>query len=131
MGQRFEIVVYSHSRLAIFTQCHLIYRFRYLDDVPTQRESIGAFIGKRVHNAVEKLYRDLWFGRLNQVAELKDFYASSWEEEWHQNVRVARTSETVADYFAYGLECIDNFYRETYPFKQGRALPGKSLPPIN
>lgn len=122
MGQRFEIVVYSHSRLATFTQCPLKYRFRYLDDIPTQREGIEAFVGKRVHNVLEKLYRDLWVGRLNRRDELKDFYATRWDEEWHQHVHVARTGETVDDYFAYGLDCIDNFYRKNYPFKQSRTV---------
>ena len=121
MGQRFEIVVYSHSRLATFTQCPLKYRFRYIDEIPTQREGIEAFLGKRVHEALEKLYRDLRDGRLNQSDELKDFYASRWGEERHQGVYVARSGETVDDYFTYGLECIDNFYRENYPFNQNRT----------
>jgi putative RecB family exonuclease len=96
----------------------LKFRFRYLDDIQTQRESIEAFVGKRVHNVLEKLYRDLWAGRLSRFDELKDFYAFRWDEEWHQQIHVARTDETVDDYFAYGLDCIDNFYRRNYPFKQ-------------
>ncbi|HXC47496.1 MAG TPA: PD-(D/E)XK nuclease family protein [Candidatus Sulfotelmatobacter sp.] len=122
VGQHLEIVTYSHSRLATFTQCALKYRFRYVDDIPTQRESIEAFAGKRVHNVIEKLYRDLWDGRLNRNDELRDFYAFRWEEEWHQHVHVARAGETVDDHFSYGLDCIDNFYRENHPFNQSRTV---------
>jgi putative RecB family exonuclease len=116
------MAVYSYSRLKTFTQCPLKYRFKYLDEIETQRENIEAFVGKRVHDAVEKLFRDLWDGRLNHSGDLKDFYASRWSEEWHEDVHVVRQGETADDYFAHGLECIDNFYRENYPFKQSRTV---------
>ena len=129
MRQRSEIVVYSYSRLTTFTQCPLKYRFKYLDEIPTQREGIEAFVGNRVHDALEKLYVDLRAGKLNRFDELKDFYASEWDEGWHQHVYdarnreyVARTGETADQFFAYGLECIDNFYRENNPFKQSRTV---------
>ncbi len=122
MRPRSEIVVYSHSRLESFTKCRLKYKFKYLDHIPPQREGIELFLGNRVHNVLEKLYRDLWTGRVNRLDELKEFYAFRWNEEWHQQIHVARTGETVDDYFAYGLDCIDNFYRENYPFKQSRTV---------
>jgi hypothetical protein len=100
----------------------LKYKFKYLDHIPPQREGIELFLGNRVHNVLEKVYRNLWTGRVNRLDELKEFYAFRWNEEWHQQIHVARTGETVDDYFAYGLDCIDNFYRENYPFKQSRTV---------
>ncbi len=122
MRQRSEIVVYSHTRLESFRKCPLQYRFKYLDKIPAQREGIEAFVGNRVHNVLEKLYGDLWDGILNRLDELKDFYSSRWDEEWHERVHVARAGETVDDYFDYGLQCIDNFYRENYPFNQRQTV---------
>lgn len=113
---------YSHSRLKTFTQCALKYKFKYIDEIETQRENIEGFVGNRVHDALEKLFRDLWDGRLNSSGELKDFYAARWTETWHESVHIARPREMADDFLSYGLECIDNFYDRNYPFTQGRTV---------
>ena len=51
--------VYSHSRLSAFEKCKLQYRYRYIDRIKRDTQSIEAFMGNRVHDALEKLYRDL------------------------------------------------------------------------
>ena len=47
--------MYSHSRLETFEQCPQKYKFRYIDNIRTETEGIEAFVGKRVHEALEKL----------------------------------------------------------------------------
>jgi putative RecB family exonuclease len=121
--QRSAMKFYSHTRLKTFMQCPLKYKFAYVDEEPPRSEGVEGFVGNRVHEALEKLYRDLWDRRwLNRPDELKDFYALRWNEKWHHDVRVVRRGETPDDYFSYGMECIDNFYRENFPFEESRTV---------
>jgi hypothetical protein len=46
---------YSHSRISNFENCKRQFRFRYIDEVKSDRESIEAYLGKRVHEILERL----------------------------------------------------------------------------
>ena len=74
---------YSHSRLGTFQQCRYKYKLQYIDkvkvDVPT---TIEAFTGALVHKALEKLYKDLQFQKLNTKEELLTFFENEWEKTW-------------------------------------------------
>ena len=50
--------VYSHSRISTFETCPLKFKLRYLDKIEPLRGNIEAFMGSRVHDTLEKLYRD-------------------------------------------------------------------------
>ena len=66
--------LYSHSRLSTFEQCPLKFKFAYIDKIETEiEETIEAFLGSRVHEALEKLYKDLKFQKLNTLKELLGF----------------------------------------------------------
>ena len=62
--------MFSNSRIETFEQCPRKYKFRYVDSIKTDTEGIEAFVGKRVHETLEKLYRDLKLTKLNTVDEL-------------------------------------------------------------
>ena len=49
--------IYSHSRLASFENCPKQFEFRYIQKRPRETESIEAFVGKRVHEVLERLYK--------------------------------------------------------------------------
>jgi putative RecB family exonuclease len=54
------MTIYSHSRLRCFEQCPARFKFQYIDKVETEEEqSVEAFLGSRVHETLEKLYRDM------------------------------------------------------------------------
>ena len=95
---------------------------KYLDRVETGIESIEAFLGKRVHEALELLYRDLWDERLHELDDLLDFYEERWEGGWHSGVLIARPVKRASEYFDDGVDCIRNYYRENYPFDQNRTI---------
>ena len=67
--------VYSHSRLSAFEKCPLQYRYRYLDRIKRDTQSIEAFLGNRVHDALEKLYRYLLASKLPSLDEILSHYA--------------------------------------------------------
>ncbi|MAG20116.1 hypothetical protein CL618_01655 [archaeon] len=61
---------YSHSRLGTFQQCKYKYKLNYIDRIKTDLESIEAFMGKLVHETLEKLYKDLKFQKLNKQIKM-------------------------------------------------------------
>ena len=48
--------IYSHSRLSSFENCPKKFEFRYILNVEAETEGIEAFVGKRVHEILERLY---------------------------------------------------------------------------
>lgn len=68
------MTVYSHSRLSTFEQCPQKFKLKYIDKVETEaEESVEAFLGVRVHETLEKLYRDLQYQKENTLDDLLDF----------------------------------------------------------
>ena len=47
---------FSHSSLNCFETCPKQYHFRYVEKIPVDLEGIEAFMGKRVHEDLERLY---------------------------------------------------------------------------
>lgn len=115
-------LVYSHSRIETFQQCPRKYKYRYIDNIRTETEGIEAFVGKRVHETLEKLYKDLKIGKLNSRDDLLRFYESEWEKNWHGKVNVVREGISPGNYFELGKRCIADYYNRFAPFNQTRTL---------
>jgi putative RecB family exonuclease len=114
--------MYSNSRIESFEKCPRKYKFRYIDNIRTETEGIEAFVGKRVHEALEKLYRDLKATKLNSLEELLAFYENAWEKNWHGKVTIVREGLNPAHYFAKGQQCLRDYYKRYHPFNQGKTL---------
>jgi putative RecB family exonuclease len=113
---------YSHSQLSTYETCPHQYKLAYIDKIKTETEGIEAFMGSRVHDALEKLYRDLKVTRLNTLEELLDFYHESWEKNWNEMVQIIRKDYSAEDYRRLGERCIRDYYKHYFPFDQGRTL---------
>jgi RecB family exonuclease len=113
---------YSYSRLNTFKDCPLKFKLQYLDRARTGVENIDSFLGNRVHETLDQLYRDLRDGRMNHLDDLLDFYRFKWEEKWHSGVRIVRRNVGADEYFSYGVESISGYYRRNYPFDQSRTI---------
>ncbi|MBI1871429.1 MAG: PD-(D/E)XK nuclease family protein [Chlamydiae bacterium] len=113
---------YSHSRLSAFETCPLQYKYRYIDHIKRDRETIEAFLGKRVHETLEKLYRDLKVTKMNSLGDLLTFYTGAWRKNWTENVEMIRKNYTEENYRKLGEKCIRDYYRKFYPFDQTRTL---------
>src|SRR5947207_15634844 len=101
--------MYSNSRIETFEQCPRKYKLRYIENIRTDREGIEAFVGKRVHEALEKLYRDLKITKLDTLEEVLAFYESAWEKNWHGKVAIVREGFTPAHYFGKGQQCLRDY----------------------
>jgi len=113
---------YSHSQLATYETCPQQYKLAYIQKIEVETESIEAFMGSRVHDGLEKLYRDLKVTKLNTLEDILSFYHQSWEKNWNDMVQVIRKDYSAEDYRRLGEKCISDYYKRYYPFDQGRTL---------
>jgi len=110
-------LLYSHSRLASFDNCPRAFRYRYVDQITVEVESIEAFMGKLVHAVVEKLNLVTATGQVPSLASVLRRYEIMWDEGYDPGrVRVVRQGTEPDLYRAIGARCTENFYRRHYPF---------------
>jgi putative RecB family exonuclease len=115
--------VYSHSRLGCFEKCPRQFHYRYVERRPAPFESIEAFLGKRVHEVLERLYRFVGDGRLPALAAVLRRFRQDWDERFDADrVRIARAEEDAAGHRATGERCLERFYRRHYPFDADETL---------
>lgn len=113
---------YSHSQLSTYETCPYQYKLSYIQKIKIDTEGIEAFMGSRVHDVLEKLYRDLKMTKLDTLEELIDFYHQCWEKNWSETVQIIRKEYQAEDYRSLGEKCITDYYKHYYPFDQGRTL---------
>ena len=111
------MAVFSHSRLASYETCPLQYRLRYVDKVDVERrETVEAFVGRRVHESLQYLHDRLMEGVLLSQEEVLAHLQNSWEREWHGGVLIVRAEMTQRDYWNFGIRCVKNYYQANRPF---------------
>ncbi|MFH1073050.1 MAG: PD-(D/E)XK nuclease family protein [Nanoarchaeota archaeon] len=114
---------YSHSRLSTFEQCKLKFRFSYIDKVETEiEETVEAFMGKRVHETLEKLYADLKFQKKNSLQDLLAFYNDEWVKNWNPNILIVRKEYDQENYRKMGEKSITDYYSRYQPFTQETTI---------
>lgn len=114
--------VYSHSRLEAYQNCPLRFKYLYVEKKERLVEGIEAFLGSRVHETLEKLYRDLKFTKEDSLIELLEYYNSIWEKNWLDSIMVVKKEYRPEHYRDLGVKCITDYYRRYHPFDQGRIL---------
>ena len=110
------MAMWSHSRIETFKTCPKKYELAYVRKVPRTARGIEAYMGSRVHEALESLYEDVCMGRVPEVGEVLDRYREAWDREWDPCVRVVREGYTPADYRAAGERAIRGYYERHHPF---------------
>ena len=79
---------YSFSALQSFKKCPAQYHYRYIDKIYKKDEGIEAFMGKRVHESIEHLYKQKMSGQLLSYDKLIDYYRSIWDTSWHDRIGI-------------------------------------------
>ena len=115
--------IFSHSRLASFENCPKQFEFRYLQKIPSETEGVEAFVGKRVHEILERLYLFVGRGQVPGVQKVVDRYHKLWEETYDpERVRIVREGTPLSFYRQLGEQCIRGYYMKHYPFDEGETL---------
>jgi len=105
----------SYSQLALYLDCPLKYRFRYIDEIRTDGVSSALVFGKAIHRALAEFYIDVKEGRAFSLARLLDGFTEAWEEECGRAEVVFRKDESFAGLLAQGKEMLGVFARERLP----------------
>ena len=115
--------LYSHSRLSSFEDCPQKFQYRYVLKIPSDSEGVEGFVGKRVHEVLERLYLAVGRGQVpSQDQVLKRFRALFDEHYDAERVRIVRTENSLDFYRELGERCLSGFYRRHYPFDADHTL---------
>lgn len=115
--------VFSHSSLNCFENCPKQYFFRYIEKRPVESESIEAFLGKRVHEILERLHLFVADGRVPSLERVVARFLETWEEQFDPaRIRIVRRDMSVELYRDAGVRGLGNYYRRDYPFDTGETL---------
>ncbi|MEK7286346.1 MAG: PD-(D/E)XK nuclease family protein [Nitrospirota bacterium] len=116
-------MTYSHSRLETYRQCPQKFKFAYLDEVPSTQEGIEAFMGSRIHEALEGLYKDLRLEKpIPSLDAILAGFGQDWEAKWHDQIQITREEVGPAEYLKMGEKCLTDYYHRYYPFNQSKTL---------
>jgi RecB family exonuclease len=115
--------LYSHSRISSFENCPRQFYFRYVEKIPVETESIEAFVGKRVHEVLERLNRFVERGQVPSLAKVIERFRALWDEHFDpERVRIVRAENPPESYREMGERCLSNHYRRHYPFDRDENL---------
>jgi putative RecB family exonuclease len=123
---------YSHSRIQSFENCPLAFKFQYIDKLEVEAfESIEAFMGSRVHEALESFYVDRNHGKIASIGELLEGYNDSWQRYIAPDVVVNKEGLTQEHYRIVGEKCLADYYNRYKPFDKGRTLETEMMVTID
>jgi putative RecB family exonuclease len=118
-----EVPTYSHSRLESYQNCPRQYKLQYIDKVEIEEtKTIEAFLGGVVHQALEKLYRDVLMTRLPALEDVIAQYEKLWDENYHEGVHIVNADYTAEDYREVGRRCLAGYYRRHCPFDSSKTI---------
>ncbi len=124
---------FSISRIGTYETCPLQYKYAYIDRIKPEAETVEAFLGSRVHEALEKLYRDKLHEKLLTLDELLAYFKQIWHEKWGDSVVVIKDDYTEENYRRMGERQLSDYYQRHFPFDEGRVigLETKSFLPLD
>ena len=115
--------VYSHSRLSAFERCPRKFQYRYVWKLPAEGESIEGFVGKRVHEVLERLHRAAESIGVPSLPKVLWRFQQMFQEAYDANrVRIVREGTPLDFYRGLGEQCLANYYHEHYPFDRDETL---------
>lgn len=113
------MATYSNSKVSTYENCPRKYKFQYIEHEEKDiQETIEVFMGKRVHETLEKLYNDKKFKKLVSKATLLKFYNDNWDKEYTEDVLIVKDGFTDKNYRKMGAKFIEDYYNRYKPFDQ-------------
>ena len=113
---------WSHSRLSAYEDCPQRYEFAYVQKLPRIEEGVEAFLGSRVHDALEKLYKDLDHKKETSLEELLSYFEREWGQNWSDKVKIVRKEYSQENYKRMGYQYLTDYYKRYAPFNQEKTL---------
>ncbi|HLD02083.1 MAG TPA: PD-(D/E)XK nuclease family protein [Candidatus Nanoarchaeia archaeon] len=113
---------YSHSKISTFEQCRYKYKLKYIDNIYVDWEGIEAFMGKVVHETLEKLYSDVQHMKVPELKDLTEFYNKKWKKEFTNDVKITKDNYTQENYRLMGEKYLEEYYGAYKPFNHEKTL---------
>ena len=115
---------YSNSKIECYENCPRKFRFNYIDkiELPEAPEGVEAFLGLRVHETLEKLYKDQKLAKIDPLEEVLAYYKEQWDKKWNENVKINKKGFKPEDYLNSGLKQLTDYYERYKPFNQSYTL---------
>jgi len=113
---------FSHSRLSAFENCPLSYKYKYIDHLKSDLETVEAFMGSRVHDTLERLYNGLRLTVVYPKEELTAYYLDQWQKNWNPDILVVREQYKPEHYRDAGLKAISDYYDRYQPFSGWKVV---------
>ncbi len=121
------MVTYSHSRLSMFEQCSLKYKFRYIDKIPPDyQNSIEAFLGKKVHDTLEWVYNNSKVKDF-ELDDIIKYYLESWTQDFNSEIKIVKKEFNAEYYFNKGIRFLINYFLKHAPFKDNTVETEKKI----
>jgi putative RecB family exonuclease len=117
------MAVFSISRMGAYASCPLQYKYAYIDHVEVEaKDTVEAFLGQRVHEALEKLYLDKRHEKLLSLEEWLAYFRKVWQEHWTDSIIIVKKDYTEENYRRMGERFLTNYYSRHKPFDRGKVL---------
>lgn len=113
---------YSPSKLNSFNGCKLKYKYQYIDNLESDLTTIENFLGSRVHEVLENLYRLIKNGRVESLDWLLKGYEDVWKKNFNEGIKVVRKELMADDYFEKGRQYLIDYYNKYHPFNQAKIV---------
>ncbi|MFH1770638.1 MAG: PD-(D/E)XK nuclease family protein [archaeon] len=117
------MTIYSHSRISTFESCKLKFKYKYIDNLePEIKATVETFLGSRVHDVLEQLYKDLKHQKKTTKEELIANFEKTWNELWDDEVLIVRKDYTQENYLDMGRKFLSDYYNHYAPFNQATTI---------
>ena len=117
------MTTFSHSRLASFEDCPRKFKYRYILKIPSETEGIEGYVGKTVHDVLERLYVAANKGQVPSFPRVIARYQQLFDDGYDEKrIRIVRRENPLHFYRELGEHCLANYYHEHYPFDADQTL---------
>ena len=86
--------IYSYSQINTYKSCPEKYKISYLDRTRKPDESIEAFMGNRVHEVLEWVFKER-ANKFTTFDKLTEKYDDLWLNAWHEKIYICNIGFTV------------------------------------
>jgi putative RecB family exonuclease len=122
------MAIYSHSKLSTFEQCKKKYKLKYIDKIKPEIETtIEGYLGSKVHDALEWIYKNKMQGDLVNLDQTIEYYIHSFNKDYNKEIKIVNENNTAEFYFNKGVKFIIDYFSKHYPFDDNTIALEKKI----
>lgn len=118
---------YSVSKINSFDSCKLKYKYRYIDRIESDMETIERFLGNVVHEVLEQFYNVIKEESVPSVDWILDKYREVWSKNYNKDIKIIKKELSLVDYFKKGGKALRDYYEYYHPFDQTKTIDTESF----